>query len=520
MAVEKYLAKTVPLVPPFKHAPTEQLYHSIYNSTGCPLSTRTAPMAHQLEGLAFALYARQALLYFAPQLGKTAMCLYWAEHLKRSGLWRTGKGLIICHAPLGLPVWERETAMHSTLKLRRVHLDPQELEQALRSDCDLIVVPWSGLQEMFSSKARTRKGAVKRQPDMAALARLAPQFSLCVIDEVHMAMHHESLRFRIASRLLQSCKFRLGLTGTPFGRDPYALWAQAFLVDFGRALGPNFYFFQKAFGASKYNPFKKSKEYHFRPDLMPTLKHKLTPLALVYERHEARQLAVQSNIVRLRMYGDQLEAYRSAIGKLVKLKTGDVVEIGATFHRLRQISSGYLPYMGLDDELRVQHFESNPKLAWLREFMATVRNELPMLIFHEYIQTGRLISEALAEMGIPHGWLYGGTADATQMVKDFQEGKLTCLVANAVKGGISISLPQADYVLFYESPVSGIMRKQAESRPMARDASRHLDIEDLICSSTELQILHFLRQGRSLMAALNRRDVRRGLEESVDISMA
>lgn len=520
MAVEKYLAKPVPIVPPFKHTPPEQLYHSIFTTTGCPLSTRTAPMPHQLEGLAFALYARRALLYFAPQLGKTAMCLYWVEHLKRAGLWRTGKGIVICHAPLGLPVWERETVMHSSLKLRRVHLDPRELEAALRSDCDLIVVPWSGLQEMFSVKGKSRKGQIKRYPDMAALARLAPYFELCVIDEVHLAMHHESLRFRIASRLLQNCKFRLGLTGTPFGRDPYAMWAQAFLIDFGNALGPNFYFFQKAFGTSRYNHFKRSHEYHFRADLMPVLKQKLTPLAMVYERHEARRLDVQSNIVRLRMRGDQLEAYRSAIRKLVKLKTGDTVEIGATFHRLRQISSGYLPYVGLDDEERVQHFESNPKLEWLREFMGTVRTELPMIIFHEYIQTGRQISEALAEMGIPHGWLYGATKDAQEMVKDFQTGSLTCLVANAVKGGISISLPRADYVLFYESPASGIIRKQAESRPMARDAERWLEIEDLVCSETELQILHFLRQGRSLMTALNRREVRRGLEENLDISMA
>jgi hypothetical protein len=131
-----------------------------------------------------------------------------------------------------------------------------------------------------------------------------------------------------------------------------------------------------------------------------------------------------------------------------------------------------------------------------------------------------MISEALAELGVPHGWLYGATKDAQHMVRDFQEGRLTVLVANAVKGGISISLPQADYVLFYESPVSGIMRKQAESRPMARDASRRLDIEDLVCSQAELQILYFLRQGRSLMAALNHRDVRRVLDENIDISTA
>src|SRR5438105_3622495 len=72
--------------------------------------------------------------------------------------------------------------------------------------------------------------------------------NLCVVDEIHTCKDDNSLRFALVSRLINKCKWRLGLTGTPFGRDPFAVWPQFFLLDGGETFTNNKHFFRAAFG--------------------------------------------------------------------------------------------------------------------------------------------------------------------------------------------------------------------------------------------------------------------------------
>lgn len=498
--LDEYLNKPMPYLPRFKRADRAQLERIIYNCTGALLRTKTAPRTHQLEGLAFALYLRRALLYYDPQLGKTWIALNWAEHLLRSGLWREGKGLVIAHSPLGLDVWETQAREHSHLRIRTVHTSWADFCDALESDCALIVCPWSGLQEIFTET--TRANTLRIRVDM--LRDVAEYLGLCIIDEIHMAKDPETLRFSIAAQLTRLCKFRVGLTGTPFSRDPFGLWAQAYLMDRGHTLGRNFLFFQQAFGERKTNWYTGKREYKFEKSKMPMLNYKLHTLALPYPRSECMDDVVYTGAVRLRMREDQLRAYEDALQNIIRLRTGEAIKIPNMFHRLRQIGSGYLPWNDDEtDEKNIVHFRSNPKLRWLEEFVVALENDVTIIIFHEYIHTGLLIHRMLDRVKVPHGWLYGGVSAkrSSDMVRDFQQGRIRTLVSNAVKGGVSISLPMADYVLFFESPTSVIIRKQAESRPMAR-GSRPLVIDDLVASSADEKVLEFIAEGKDLMASL------------------
>jgi SNF2 family DNA or RNA helicase len=93
-------------------------------------------------------------------------------------------------------------------------------------------------------------------------------------------------------------------------------------------------------------------------------------------------------------------------------------------------------------------------------------------------------------------------AKANAIVKDFQDGKTQYLVANPRKGGMGIDLPQCDYMIFYESPVTPITRQQAEARPMSRGA-RPLFIDDLVISPVERRILEWIGEGKDLMKSLS-----------------
>src|SRR5271169_674517 len=209
-AVEAFLARPQPTLPQFKGADKTTLERLIYDSTGLPFEEVTVSRHHQLEGTAFALYQRRALLYFWMRLGKSKCALDWATHLKRANLTQ-GKGLIVAHAPIGTEVWKGQAAQHSTLRLRAVQSGPtssDDFVDALQSDCDLVVIAHSTLQQLFSVKKLSRKGKPKLYPDYETLRMAAGCFTHVIIDEIDLCSNALSLRVQICSMLVSQCKHR------------------------------------------------------------------------------------------------------------------------------------------------------------------------------------------------------------------------------------------------------------------------------------------------------------------------
>jgi hypothetical protein len=320
-----------------------------------------------------------------------------------------------------------------------------------------------------------------------------------------MAGHYDTLRFGIAAELVAQCPWRLGLTGTPFGRDPLLLWAQAYLIDAGQALSRSFHFFQEAFCTTKYNHFKWSKaDYVFDQKKLPLLREKMEAMTLHCELRDVQDVNVLSGVVRLSMGAEQRLAYQEAIDKMVQLRIGNTVEIENTFVRLRQIATGFLPFVNDAGETRIVDFQDAAKFVWLEDFVADLPG-LKVVIFHEFLHTGERICRILAKKKIKYERLYGGTkpAERPALLARFQSGDSQVLVANAATGGMAINLSAAEYLCFFESPASVIARKQAEARPLARGA-RPLVVDDLVCAPIEQKLLDFVQQGESLRDALIR----------------
>lgn len=502
-AIDRFLHKNIPYLPPFKGQDPDWLKATIYDVTGAPYKPVTQPRPHQLEGLAFALYQGRCLLYYGMRLGKSLMSLQWATQLRASGHWR-GKGLIICHASIALWVWETEAQKHSNLKVRSVRNKIEELIDALESDADLIVIPWSGLQNLFSEMRQNRKGENKLYPDLEGAAILAESISLVIIDEIHAAKNWQSLRFQLAKEIVKHCRHRLGLTGTPFGRNPYDVWAQCFLIDGGETLGYSPQFFQAAFGTQKSNWFSGKKEYVFDKKKQPILEEKLASIALPYKLEECQTVPVYSGMIDLNIVGDQLTAYKECIDKLIKLSDNQSVEIRATFLRLRQISSGYLPFIDEFGNEIVAHFKSNSKVEWLVDFLVEAKElDLSIIIVHEFTATGQLICDTLTKAGITHHWLHGATKDKQLVCEEFQKRKVNAIVVQSATGSMAIDLHRADYMLFFESPVSPIIRAQIEARPLSQArGDKILLMDDLTCSNIERKVLSYIGDGKDLMSAI------------------
>jgi len=503
-AIERFLAWTPPEHPEFKGKSANELCDIIYRLTGAPyVHFGPEPRQHQLEGLAFALWQRRALLYFWMQLGKTKIALDWLRYCKAAG-WSWGKGLVIAHSPVGVDVWDAQAAIHSALSVATVVSGPGSLDRflgACEGGADIVIVAWSTLQQLFTQKRKSRKGVSKLCPMMDAAQLAGEYFTSVVIDEIHLAGNHTTNRFNIASALVQNCNCRLGLSGTPVGRDAFKLWASTFLIDGGETLGRNYYFFEAAFGKTRRNSFMKRPEVIFDKTKLQMLKSRLEGLAMSYELSEVRKLNTLRGQVDLKMRGDQRAAYNDMVDKVIKIKDGDTQEIHSAFVRLRQIASGFLPFVDNSGASRIVNFESSAKLEWISSFLEEYDGVTQCVIFHEFVHSGQMICERLKRAKISHAWLHGGTKNPKLAIESFQKGRARFLVANTAKGGTSINLPMADYLLFYECPTSPTVRQQAESRPLAR-GDRVLLLDDLVCSPVERKILGYVQEGRDMLSVI------------------
>lgn len=502
-SIERFLTSELPWVPECKGMPPDKLHRLIRDSTTQDIETKLPMRPHQLEGVAFALFMRRSLLFYWMRLGKSKIALDWIAQLKRCIL-TPAKGLIIAHSPLGAEVWREEVPKHSDLSVRVVVSGGSVFDDfidACESNVDLVVVAHSTLQQLFGVKRPNRKGVLKLYANKEALQLAAEYFSVCVIDEIHLCANPETLRFDIVKGLVANCRQRLGLTGTPIGRFPYALWAQCYLIDEGKTLSTSYHFFEAAFGKTVKARFgKRQTETVFDKTKMPALQEKLSSIALSYGKGEVKGAEVWHNVIKLKMGAKQREAYNELVKRLAEIEDDDERTKEAAFVRMRQIASGYVPFNDEEGDRRVVNFADSVKLAWFREFLADPP-DAQCVFFHEYTHSGELLVAELAKAKLSHAWLYGGSKDPNAAVAAFRSGKAQFLIANSVKGGTSIDLPMADYLCFFESPVSPRVREQAEARPMAR-GDRPLMLDDLVCAPVERRILEFIREGRELSAGL------------------
>jgi superfamily II DNA or RNA helicase len=502
-AIAGFLAREPATRPDFKAKTPAELLAHIQVRTGLAYAPKTPPRPAQLAGLAMALHLERALLFFGMRMGKTKIGLDFASHLRRAGRWK-GKGLVIAHAPVGVPVWVQQAAIHSHLKVAGIASGPgaqRQLAEALDDDTDLLVMAWSTLINLCCVKRLDRKGRSVLQADKKNLEGMADIFELLIVDEIDACQDHMSLRFEIGSLIAAQARFRLGLTGTPIGRNPMAVWPQVYLIDQGTTLSSSFYFFEACFGKKKsiWIPGKGAKEvYVFDMDKLPILKHKLESIALSYELSETQQVAVEKGQVELEMEGDQLAAYEKTTQEMMEAHYSDTASIENHFIRLRQISAGFLPFIDEQGQERKLQFYANAKLKWLSEFVESLQHDVQCIIFHEFILTGELISAELQKHRLAHSRLHGQSKNKAEVIAAFQRGESRFLIANTATGSRAIDLPMADYLLFYESPLSPKIRAQAEARPASR-GSKALVIDDLVCSPVDRKILNYVREGKSIL---------------------
>ncbi len=510
-ALRRFLDWDPPALPDFKGAEPSWLRSFIRKHLGVDYAPRTPPRAPQLEGLAMMSLVGRGMLLYDMRMGKSKIALDWAEMLRTAGKFKQ-KGLIICHAPLGVDEWGANAADHSRLRVTPIYSGAgigDRFVDALQDNTDLIAIPWSALQQLFCVKKTDRKKRTRLTADTDALRAASEFIDLVIIDEIHRCQDPGSVWFQLAAGLVRNAYWRCGLSGTIMGRNPFTAWAPWFLIDDGVRLGRSYHFFEEAFGKKErvyaYAARRRDKQGPYKlvfdEKKKSIFRARIASNSLSYLRGEVTTENVYTGQITLRMQGAQRDAYDAKIEEMIALRNGEIDAIENAFIRLRQISAGFLPFSDDEGDNRVVRFHKSAKAEWLDDFCSRLPEGVPIMIVHYFVHSGRIITDVLAKRKIQHRWLWGGAKDKPGIIRDFKAGNVPVLVANSDAVAMALDLPSIDYILFYESPVSPKIRAQVEARPMSRGA-RLLEIDDLVVSPVDRKVLSYVRDGKNILADL------------------
>jgi SNF2 family DNA or RNA helicase len=293
------------------------------------------------------------------------------------------------------------------------------------------------------------------------------------------------------------------LTGTPFGRDPTALWSQMFLIDDGWCLGESLGLFRAAFFTAKKN-FWGGNDYTFRKSRAQLLNKFIAHRSIRYEADESTLPRLVPIIKEVSLPGDARAYYDKAKATIIA-SHGNFNEMKNAFVRMRQISSGFVGYHDDESGDRAQfEFADNPKLDLLVSLLHEIRPDRKVLVFHDFVHSGKVIARELTDEGISHVRLNSKDKDPAAVLERFKTDPDCRVFVLGTAGAYGLNLQVAQYGIFYESPVSVILRKQMVRR-FERQGSEHKTVflYDLVVRSTvDSLILAYHRQGADLFKAI------------------
>lgn len=467
---------------------------------------KTRPRLHQLVGYLVCMIERKWLLLYKPGLGKTKIVL---DVLTATPVDVRPKTLVIVPKIVHMGTWEEQVAQHSDLSFTSCEVTNTQLkwDALMSSEADITCIDYQGIALAVCRKGRIAgKDALIR--DDGRIRQLQAKYGALVLDEIHRCKNRNTMRFGIFRQLTKRMQFIFGLTGTPHGRNAEDLWAEFFLVDRGETLGETLAVFRQAMFEEREGYFGGT-EYKFDAEKHgERLRRMMQNRSLIYVEKECFDLPPLTHyVIHAKLSREQRAAY-------ARIKAGDRiggvrVPIDGAFIRMREITSGY-ERKRVNGVQVTEHFPSNAKLEAFEEYVLGIPSDCKFIVFYDYNPTGDMLAALLKRYKIKGLVLNGQTKNTRNVERLFRDdASVRCLLCNSASGSEGINAQAANYELYYETPVSPIVREQSLKRAHRMGQTQHVTAVDFVVSDTvDERILEFLAQGRNLAQAIERGDSR------------
>ncbi len=372
----------------------------------------------------------RAILMMEMGLGKTATVLsaLTPDHLP---------ALVLAPKRVAEHVWPAEQRKwRPDLTLSLAAGTPAQRARALETPAAITVLGWDNIGDLTGKPPNWRPPTSPPVP-----------YRTIILDELSGYKDRSTRRWRSARRLTKNAHYVWGLTGTPTPNGLLDMWAQAFLVDGGAALGTSITAYRERYFSPGHTlPSGVVTEWHLRPGADAAIHRRLEQLAISLRAEDYLTLPpVTYNDILTPLPSAARTAYRNMKQTLV----ADLSLIGGGIHtaanaavlsnKLRQITAGFLYEDGADlhpdSPYRTLHRE---KLLALDEILANTTT--PVLLFYGFQSEKR---EILARYPAARH------IDSPGVLEDWNAGKIPLLIAHPASAGHGLNLQHGGHTVVW-----------------------------------------------------------------------
>jgi SNF2 family DNA or RNA helicase len=502
--IEQFLARKLASYDWLKACTHPQLDQELAGLSPIPSFSSPPLWLHQKAAFLILLELKRFLFFIDMGGGKTRLTLELIKYRKQRG--EEPRAIIFVPYITSVETWVEEVAKHAAgLKCVPLLGTGTQNLAALSQDADVFVICYQSAVAMLSTPVKNKKGKNKWAIKPEGIRKHFSAFDTLVMDEIHRCKTASSLTYRMCRAISAQCEYTLGLTGTPFGRDLGDLWPQFHLIDFGETLGETLGIYRAAFFKEKIN-YWGGYEYNFQQKMLPKLKQVIKNCSISYSIDEFYDMPPKEYIIRHLPAPPDSKGYvdRAIADLKTGLKAQHYQQVNSSYLQLRQLSSGFMTLRGEDDASVQVRFDQNPKLEALVEILEDVPTLSKVVVFHHFIYTNHLLSEALTKLKIKHARIWGGQRDPIGQLRKFKDdAQCRVLLLNWKSGSSSLNLQGANYLIVFEQPESPIDRKQGEARLWRPGQTQRVLIYDLLVKGTVDARMHKSNElGKDLLQEL------------------
>lgn len=518
------------------------------------------PRQYQYDAFNYLQLKRSAALAMEQGLGKTKVCLMYAEYLYNLGV--TDRILVICPNSLKYQWVEDEPNTHLINDFKGMFWDNFVTKKRKKEfDCFLL---YKGLKifsvnyEAFSSN----------RVDKYIIQYLKDKEALIVCDESTEIKNPKALRtIKILSRFIKR-KYKVILSGTLLNNSPFDLWPQyEFLYPNFWGMDYSMFIYHHAMMIKKTHPVTNAvknavmTEFDFniiKSRLNKIIKDKgrltekdfeyLSDILFVREKdlisiHAMGKFTPYKNLTELRNKMSKVTFYCKKEGnlelpekiynklecelnaeqkRLIKELKSDLMtqyedktltlkSVICLLLRQQMITGGLFPYEDIifdsdgypiDSIKGTNYIDNVEKFNLFEEYIASVGDGDTVIVWAIFKYELLKLHEILLDNGKSAYLYYGDTPhnERQEIIENFRQGKAQYLVINPAVGKFGLNLQIANRQLFYSNSWKADNRLQAEDRSHRLGQKRAVIYTDVICrNSVDEKILKALKNKTDLI---------------------
>lgn len=326
--------------------------------------------------------------------------------------------------------------------------------------------------------------------------------TLLIIDEIQFFKEIKTIRSkRLWSIRRHSCKYRLGLTGTPLTKNPLDVFGQFKLVN-DEVLGDSYYAFRSRYAIMDYMFPNKVKQFINLDDLANRIS---SYVVRATDTSHLPRLIEQD--IPVPMSSKTLKYYESMAKELIVEIESNTIEapMAATkYMKLHQITGGFImnttsEFVGDDiKDITECYAIADDKIKILKDLVQ--QNEGHQFIVGcRFTYEVHICAETLTHMGMKVGIIEGGVSGKRrdELKKQFQEHRLDAIVFQ-VKAANSQTLTEGDIGILYSSNGQWSDYQQWRKRIHREGQTKPVVIYRLVCRGTiDETILKRIAVGKS-----------------------